>query len=234
MRFDAPSDCFARVRRHRKWLALAGAAILAAALAPVAWHLRGYASPDRLQELAKSLASVGPAPFFALMCAAPLFGAPVSPFLLVSPAFGTLAAAVGCFLALTSNLAISWLVSSKLFRPFVLRALGRFGYSEPKLPRANMMGVALMLRLTPGMPLAASNYLLGAANMPFWPYMAVSVPLVCATSAGVVLLGDALMKGSAAIGLGAVAALVAVALAIRAARARMRARALLEELDGPL
>jgi uncharacterized membrane protein YdjX (TVP38/TMEM64 family) len=93
------------------------------------------------------------------------------------------------------------------------------------------MGVALMLRLAPGMPFAVSNYILGAARMPFWPYMAVSTPLVCASSAGVVLLGDALLKGSAAIALGAVAALVAAGLAIRYARTRIRARRLLEEID---
>ena len=220
-------------RRRILLLALALAAVAAAlVLAPQVWELRGWLGREKLQSAAEMVAAMGPLAFFAGLAILPLFGVPVSPFLIAASAFGATVAVLGCVVALSINMALGWLIAGRLFRPFFERLVARFGYAPPQLSPGSMVSAALLLRITPGIPFPLQNYLLGLARMPFGRYMAVSVPTNAAVACVIVLAGDAILKGNGALALLALAAGIALVLALRWARLRYRRAALESQLDG--
>lgn len=200
------------------FVAIVGAAVL--------WHFREDIGREQFMAVMERLTKMGPFVYFGLMAILPLFWVPVSPFLLLAPAFGMEKAVVGSVCALSVNLLIAWFVSAKWFRPLIVRLVSRFGYSVPEISDKSMVGVAVLLRITPGMPFPLQNYLLGLAEMPLAKYLAVSLPIVWATSSSVVILGESIMTGNAQLALIAIAVAVLVALALRFWRTRLQARAI--------
>ena len=173
------------------------------------------------------VASFGPVPFFAAMAILPSLWAPVSPFLILAGALYDMPVALlGSGLALSTNMAISWLVAGKWFRPPFERLVHRFGYTVPEMTKETMVTVAALLRITPGMPFPLQNYLLGLARMPFGWYMAVSVPLNLSIAFSIVWFGDALPKGNATMILLALSVIIALSLAVRQLRARLKRKSL--------
>ena len=173
------------------------------------------------------VASFGPVPFFAAMAILPSLWAPVSPFLILAGALCDMPVALlGSGLALSTNMAISWLVAGKWFRPPFERLVHRFGYTVPEMTKETMVTVAALLRITPGMPFPLQNYLLGLARMPFGWYMAVSVPLNLSIAFSIVWFGDALLKGNATMILLALSVIIALSLAVRQLRARLKRKSL--------
>ncbi|HCR31160.1 MAG TPA: hypothetical protein DIV79_14200 [Opitutae bacterium] len=173
------------------------------------------------------VASFGPVPFFAAMAIFPSLWAPVSPFLILAGALYDMPVALlGSGLALSTNMAISWLVAGKWFRPPFERLVHRFGYTVPEMTKETMVTVAALLRITPGMPFPLQNYLLGLARMPFGWYMAVSVPLNLSIAFSIVWFGDALLKGNATMILLALSVIIALSLAVRQLRARLKRKSL--------
>ena len=173
------------------------------------------------------IADFGPVPFFTAMAILPSLWAPVSPFLILAGALYDMPLALlGSGLALSSNMAISWLVAGKWFRPLFERLVHRFGYTVPELTKETMVTVAALLRITPGMPFPLQNYLLGLARMPFAWYMAVSVPLNLSIAFSIVWFGDALLKGNATMILLALSVIIALSLAVRQLRVRLKRKSL--------
>lgn len=173
------------------------------------------------------IAGFGPVPFFLAMSILPSLWAPVSPFLILAGALYDMPVALlGSGLALSSNMAISWLVAGKWFRPPFERLVHRFGYTVPNLTKETMITVAALMRITPGMPFPLQNYLLGLARMPFGWYMAVSVPLNLSIAFSIVWFGDALLKGNATMIFLALSVIIALSLAVRQLRARLKRKSL--------
>ncbi len=172
----------------------------------------------------------GPVPFFTAMAILPCFWVPVSPFLLLAGAIYDMPTALlGSAAALATNMALSWLLAGKLFRPIFERLVHRFGYSVPELTHQSMVTVAVLLRITPGMPFPLQNYLLGLARMPFLWYMGVSLPINLALALSIVLFGDAVLKGNTTLILLAVSLFVALSLAVRHLRVRLKRKSLEKE-----
>ena len=173
------------------------------------------------------LAGFGPVTFFAAMAILPSLWAPVSPFLILAGALYDMPLALlGSGLALSSNMAISWLVAGRWFRPPFERLVHRFGYTVPEMTKKTMVTVAALLRITPGIPFPLQNYLLGLARMPFGWYMAVSLPLNLSIAFSIVWFGDALLKGNATMILLALSVIIALSLAVRQLRARLKRKSL--------
>ena len=173
------------------------------------------------------IAGFGPVTFFAAMAILPSLWAPVSPFLILAGALYDMPLALlGSGLALSSNMAISWLVAGKWFRPLFERLVHRFEYTVPEMTKETMVTVAALLRITPGMPFPLQNYLLGLARMPFGWYMAVSLPLNLSIAFSIVWFGDALLKGNATMILLALSAIIALSFAVHQLRARLKRRSL--------
>ena len=82
------------------------------------WRYQDEIRAIDIRAMVEWIKSFGPIPFFAAMAILPLLWAPVSPFLIVAGAAYDLPVALGgCGLALAINMAISWLLAGKLFRP---------------------------------------------------------------------------------------------------------------------
>lgn len=194
------------------------------------WQFQEEIRGIDVQGMVDQIEALGPIPFFAAMAILPLLWAPVSPFLIVAGAAYDLPVALGgCGLALAINMALSWLLAGKLFRPAFERLVHRFGYSVPEITPKTMISMAVLLRITPGLPFPLQNYLLGLAKMPFGWYMAISVPLTLAMASSIIIFSDALLKGNKTVVMLAVALFVVLGLVVRQVRARLKHNSLAEE-----
>ncbi|MGK0240638.1 MAG: putative membrane protein YdjX (TVP38/TMEM64 family) [Candidatus Pelagisphaera sp.] len=195
------------------------------------WRYQDEILAIDVQAMVEWIKSFGPIPFFAAMAILPLFWAPVSPFLIVAGAAYDLPVALGgCGLALSVNMAVSWLLAGKLFRPAFERLVHRFGYSVPEITPKTMITVAVLLRITPGLPFPLQNYLLGLAKMPFGWYMAISVPLTMAMATSIIIFSDAILKGNKTVVILAVVLFIALGLIVGQVRARLKRNSLAEDL----
>ena len=142
-----------------------------------------------------------------------IFALPIF-FLPVTPVFFIAAARVGefpiweivffCCLGVTLNIAFSYYISRK-FGAFLRRKLDARGVNVPRLPEKHQYVFVFLMRLIPGNPLAVQNYVLGLAEVPFFKYAVVSLPIQYLQIFGYVYLGDGFLKG----GLGKIVAVVA-------------------------
>lgn len=142
-----------------------------------------------------------------------IFALPIF-FLPVTPVFFIAAARVGefpiweivffCCLGVTLNIAFSYYISRK-FGAFLRRKLDARGVNVPRLPEKHQYVFVFLMRLIPGNPLAVQNYVLGLAEVPFFKYAVVSLPIQYLQIFGYVYLGDGFLTG----GLGKIVAVVA-------------------------
>ncbi len=196
--------------------------IAISALGFVLWQFRSDLATIDIKAWLDRIAGFGALPFFVAMAILPSFWMPVSPFLLFAGAVYSLPVAIiGCASSLSVNMALSWAIAGKWFRPFFERLAHRFGYSIPDLQRRDMLQVAILLRLTPGMPFPMQNYLLGLAGMPFGWYMIVSVPLNLIIGISIVIFGEAIIKGNVTLILLAICLFLVISLSIRVVRNRL-------------
>ena len=93
-----------------------------------------------------------------------------------------------------------------------------------------MITVAVLLRITPGLPFPLQNYLLGLAKMPFGWYMAISVPLTMAMATSIIIFSDAILKGNKTVVILAVVLFIALGLIVGQVRARLKRNSLAEDL----
>jgi len=210
---------------------MAGLAILGLAVGGLlVWRYQDEIRAIDIRAMVEWIKAFGAIPFFAAMAILPLLWAPVSPFLIVAGAAYDLPVALGgCGLALAINMAISWLLAGKLFRPAFERLVHRFGYSVPEVTPKTMISIAVLLRITPGLPFPLQNYLLGLAKMPFAWYMAISVPLTLTMASSIIIFSDAILKGNKTVVMLAVGLFIALGLIVRQARARLKRKSLAEE-----
>jgi len=196
------------------------------------WQFQEEIRGIDVRVMVERIKAFGPIPFFAAMAILPSLWAPVSPFLIVAGAAYDLPIALGgCGLALATNMALSWLLAGKLFRPAFERLVHRFGYSVPEITSKTMIPIAVLLRITPGLPFPLQNYLLGLAKMPFGWYMAISVPLTLAMASSIIIFSDAILKGNKTVVMLAVALFVVLGLIVRQVRARLKLKSLAEESE---
>lgn len=196
----------------------------------VVWQFREEIQGIDLRGMVDWVASFGPVPFFLAMAILPSFWAPVSPFLLLAGVLYDLPVAIGgSGVALALNMALSWFLAGKLFRPVFERLVHRFGYSVPEMTHKSMISVAVLLRITPGLPFPLQNYLLGLARMPFAWYMLVSVPLTLLMASSIIIFGDAILKGNTMVVMLAVSLFIVLSVAIRQLRARLKRNSMSEE-----
>lgn len=173
------------------------------------------------------LREVGPEAFFAALAVLPAFGFPLSPFSLsAAPVFAPqigLAAVLALFgAAIAMNLALTYWLSRYALRPPLAWLVQRLGYGLPQIPKADQVGVTLLVRITPGPPYFIQGYLLGMAEVPFKIYMLVSWPVAMAYSIVFILFGDSLAHGSGKTALLAVGALAALVVGVKFLRRRTR------------
>lgn len=135
--------------------------------------------------------------FFLALVVAPLLGLPVAPLLIALGLRLPLVAALPlAVLSIALNLLLSFQLSRTLLRRTLHHILQRMGHNLPAIAPENHLGMTLMFRITPGMPVFAGNYLLPMAGVPFSTYFAVSLVIQSLFSVGFIVLGRSLYSGA--------------------------------------
>lgn len=129
----------------------------------------------------------------------PGLGFPISPVLVIfgivfAPRFGmptTLALAIT-----TQSICTIWTyaLASGPLRIRLRKYLKNY-WELPTINDRNTLKLGLALRLTPGVPYALQNIVLGIVGMRLRPYLMVSIPTTCMWTTGFILTGGAIFEG---------------------------------------
>jgi len=178
---------------------------------------RGVDLKGLLQQALATVQQAGPLVFFGAMALLPAIGAPLSPFSLTAGSiFGAqlgMPLVIACALAaITINIVLTYYLARYAFRPLLEKIVARLGYKLPEVEAGDAADLVVILRVTPGVPFPAQNYLLGLARVPFVKYALISCAIQWSFNAAFILFGDALLHGKgklAIIGFSALLALTA-------------------------
>jgi uncharacterized membrane protein YdjX (TVP38/TMEM64 family) len=188
--------------------------------------LRGFDVRGAIERLLAVIREAGPWTYFVAMALLPAVAVPATVFTLTAgPVFGPklgmpLVVALS-LLAITVNIVITYLLARRALRPFLEKLMTRLGYKLPEMDQGDYTDLAIVMRVTPGIPFFVQNYLLGLAGVPIVKYLVVSCLVSWTYTAGFVLFGDALLHGKGKIAMIAVSLLVVAAVATHWLRKRV-------------
>jgi uncharacterized membrane protein YdjX (TVP38/TMEM64 family) len=170
-----------------------------------------------------AIRGAGPWVFFVAMALLPAIAVPMLTFSLTAgSAFGGQMGMGGVvaagLAAVTINLALTYWLARRALRPWLARLIARLGYRLPQVDGADMTDLIVLLRVTPGIPFFAQNYLLGLADVPVVSYLVISCVISWAYTAAFIVFGDALLHGRGRAGLVALSLLLALSAAAHLAR----------------
>jgi len=202
-----------------QWIVLALAGVAAAWLGWIV--LRHIDWTAILGELQKR-----PVLFFVALALLPAVGAPMSPFYLGAGAAFPLEVAIPCvLLAMSANIAVSYLVARWMLHPLVERLARRMGYAIPRVRKEDVWVITLLLRITPGPPFFMQHYLLALGRVPFDAYLIVSIPVCGLMATAAVCAGSGITSGSVVQLVAGIFFLAAIILGVRFARKALQRRA---------
>ena len=136
-------------------------------------------------------------PFFLGMALLPLFGFPATPlFLLAGATFPPAVALGGTAASIFLNLILSHWLANRWLGPFLRRRLKRWNIRWPEHSSSQGLRFVVLVRLTPGPPTFFKNYLTALADVPLRHYLAVSWVATFLYAAGLIVMGDSLVKSS--------------------------------------
>ena len=190
-------------------------------LAGGAWLLGREAAPAAvLKEVLTTVRATGPWAYFTAMALVPLpliwFTVPAGEAFAPQLTLPGVIAAAGVAVAMQQ--ALSYAIARYALRPVVERLVRRRGWEVPRVTATNALGVALVVRLTPGPPMILGSCILALAAVPFRLYLVVSwlvaLPWICAG----VILGHGILEGRLAPALTGLSVLIAAAVAARLLR----------------
>ena len=172
-----------------------------------------------LLDLGHSFLEENPWALFVVMATLPGLGFPSSATLMlfgvvVAPHYG-MPAAVALAIAAQSLCSIWTYVLAagplkRLMRRYLLRER-----ALPEMSKHNAVRLGLILRLTPGIPYALQNIILGIIGMRFRDYLLVSIPTTSLWTACFVITGGAIFKGQLGWAITGLVILIVVILATR-------------------
>jgi uncharacterized membrane protein YdjX (TVP38/TMEM64 family) len=162
-------------------------------------------------------ADAGALPFFAAMAVLPAIGMPITPFFVLAGAtFGVGIGLLGSGVALGLNLALCYGIARSGLRPWLESLLQRFEYELPDFEekKRGALRFTLLVKLTPGAPAVAKNYLLGLTGVPFSLYFVSSMLITGAYAVLCVVVGVSLFEHEIRRSLAIGAAIVALSLGL--------------------
>ncbi|RXK53441.1 DedA family protein [Oleiharenicola lentus] len=192
--------------RPNRALLLKLAIVAAVVLVGAVLLARGYNVMALVQQGLGLIRSAGPVTFFLAMLLLPAVGAPLSFFSLTAgsvfgPQLGLPLVMVLSLSAIALNMALSYVLASRAFRPVLEALVKRLGYRLPQVDSGDVTDLIVLLRVTPGVPFPAQNYLLGLAGVPFVRYLVVSCLIQLPINGAVIFFGEALLHGKGKIAL---------------------------------
>jgi len=192
-------------------------------MAVLGWHLWNSWDQTAIEDLTED----NPLVFFGLMALLPALGFPATPFYLVAGAsYETGFGLAGTLTAVALNLSLCYWIARSGLRPVVRKLLTRAGIRFPEVKEKNEFKFAVLVKLTPGVPVFAKNYLLGLADIPFKIYFPVSMVIAGIYAASFVILGESMLERDPwkAVGVGAFLALIGGAVFWWRRRMRLRGK----------
>lgn len=109
-----------------------------------------------------------PALFILLMILLPMFGFPISPFLLLlGIKFGPYLAIGITTLIFAFHLALSYLLTHSFLRPQIVNLLAKTRYQIPRIQAERHLSFSILFMAVPGLPYAVKNFALAVLNIPF-------------------------------------------------------------------
>ena len=165
-----------------------------------------------------------PLALYAALVVLPGFGLPASVLLVLAgvvwgPSAQTCAIALS---AISFNLFWTRWLAAGPGKKIIARLLGNRWARLEQISRDDLYRLTCILRVTPGLPLFAQNYILGLLHVPILPYMAISVPLIGIWVVGFVLSGDGISHGKIGTAITGVGLLLGAVLIVRMIRSRMQ------------
>lgn len=209
--------------RPNRALLLKLAVVVAALLVAAGLVLRGLDLRALLEQGMGLIREAGPVAFFSAMILLPACGVPMLAFSLpvvslFSEKMGTVPVLLLSLMAMTANFTLTYALARRGLRPLVARLVTRLGYRMPQVEAADATDLIVILRVTPGIPFFAQNYLAGLANVPFGKYMLVSCVIAWPLNVAFMLFGDALLHGKGKVALISLCLLLALTAATHLVR----------------
>jgi uncharacterized membrane protein YdjX (TVP38/TMEM64 family) len=170
-----------------------------------------------LKELISQHGNEHPWVIFAAIVVLPGLGFPSSVLFLMAGAIwgadfrsGTIA-----LLGVVCNIAWTHLAAAGPGKGLLTRWMGRHLDRWRDLPRSDLLKLACMLRLTPGVPLFVQNYALGILGVPLWQSIAVAIPITGLYVYGFVITGGAIFQGHFGMAVAGVSLIVVASIGLR-------------------
>jgi len=189
-------------RHLRNLLLLLSSALLAAAAVYFAW--RAHPQIEYWEQLLESgylyLAS-HPWALVLALAILPGLGFPISPIIILigivlGPIFGLPTTCGIAIIAQTICTTWTYLLAAGPLRLWLTRYILR-NRELPKLKDGNALRLALIMRITPGIPYVLQNLVLGVSRINFKTYLLVSIPITAIWTIGFILTGGAIFEGRA-------------------------------------
>ena len=166
----------------------------------------------------KSFIEVNPWALVLALATLPGLGFPISPMLVLfgivlPPLYGLPATLALAYIA--QGLCTTWSYAlargplHSLLKKYILRAR-----SLPEMTESNTIRLGLFLRMTPGIPYAMQNIILGIMGMRLRPYLLVSIPTTSLWTTGFIVTGGAIFEGQFGWAAGGIIFLIVLMLAI--------------------
>lgn len=163
-----------------------------------------------------------PIALLAAVATLPGIGFPISPLLLLfgvvlAPKYGMATACALGILAQSFCTTWTYLLASGPLRDVLRRIVSR-RRELPQLTERNALRLGLILRITPGVPYALQNIVLGILGMRLKPYLLVSIPISGLWTIGFIVTGGALFEGRTGLAIFGVLLLIVLVIATRMIR----------------
>lgn len=163
--------------------------------------------------------SVHPWALILSLATLPGLGFPISPIFILfgavlAPKFGMFNTCVIGILAQSICSAWAYALAAGPLRDLILKYLLK-NRPLPALTAQNAWRMGFILRITPGIPYALQNFVLGVIRLPFRTYMLVSVPIQSIYCVGFIVSGGAIFSGRIGLAISVVVLLIALILATR-------------------
>ena len=180
---------------------------------------------QRIEEYWIGLQTMPPLVYFTTMALICILPVPISPFYVAAgPLFGFSTALLWIAPSIAANQLLAHHLTDGVLRPSFEALLSGRGYLIPK-PRSKSEENLLtaLIRVTPGVPYAIQNWILGLAGVERVRYLAISWPIQMLHATAWVLLGQSAFEGRMGVASLAIGLIIVFALIARWVGSRLRA-----------
>lgn len=172
----------------------------------------GYTTEDIGPLVDTTVAYISQYPILAYLAVLLAGGLPIplSPVLILAAVlytnrYGLPTALLLCYSAMVLNMIWTYFVSAYPMRSLFERIIRHFATKLPEIPEHHKTKVALVIRITPGIPFFLQNYFLGVSRVPFGKYLIISLSIQAFYTSAFVIGGGAIFEGKVGLALTAIA-----------------------------